>query len=184
MMVFENFVCRAAEFAPVESASTAHAVKPRRTARATGGWKGLLRCVSATVILLLAGTLPTFAQAPKHPLDSLTAPEYWTSYEVLRNSSKVDAKTRYPLVQLNEPPKEEVLAWKPGQPMRRESKVVVKQGPQTFEANVDLVAKKLVSWEEVKGVQPNLTGDSLRQDPGSYKSRIERTSGEVVISVP
>jgi len=36
---------------------------------------------------------------------------------------------------------------------------VVKQGPSTFEGVVDVSGKKLISWKEIKGVQPNLTGD-------------------------
>ncbi len=115
---------------------------------------------SALLLLSLGAALPpAAAQTPRHPLDGLTAPELWTSYEVLQASGKVNAKTRYPLVQLKEPPKEEVLAWKQGQPMHRATKVVVKQGPQTFEAIVDLDSKRLVSFNEIKGVQPNLTGE-------------------------
>jgi primary-amine oxidase len=34
--------------------------------------------------------------------------------------------------------------------------VVVKQGPETFEAIVDINARKLASWREIQGVQPNL----------------------------
>jgi primary-amine oxidase len=60
------------------------------------------------------------------------------------------------MVQLKEAPKEEVLAWKSGQPMRREAFVMVKQGPRTIEAVVDVNNKKLVSWTEIKGVQPPL----------------------------
>ena len=113
---------------------------------------------SATILLLFSTAAnPVAAQTPGHPLDGLTAPEYWKSYEVLQTSGKVNEKTRYPLVQLQEPPKEAVLAWKPGQPMHRKTRVVIKQGAQTFVAVVDLEAGKLVSWEEIKGVQPNLT---------------------------
>lgn len=111
--------------------------------------------MAAATLAMLATASPTNAQTPKHPLDGLTAPELWTTYQVLKASGKVDEKTRYPMIQLKEPPKEEMLAWKPGQPMRRESFVVVKKGPQTFEALVDLQGQKLVSWTEVKGVQPN-----------------------------
>jgi primary-amine oxidase len=118
--------------------------------------KGLLFCSAGLLALLASSILPARAQTAPHPLDGLTAPEYWTSYEVLKASGKVNSKTRYTLVQLQEPPKEEVLAWKPGQPIRRQSRVVVKQGPQTFEAIVDLGAKKLGSWNEVKGIQPNM----------------------------
>jgi primary-amine oxidase len=107
-------------------------------------------------LLLVCGTHPAAAQTAKHPLDSLTAPEYWVIFDVMKASGHVDAKTRYPLIQLREPPKSEVLQWKPGQPFRREASLTVKQGPQTFEAVVDLIARKLISWNEVQGVQPNM----------------------------
>lgn len=83
-------------------------------------WKRAVLTCAAIFAALLAAS-PVNGQSPKHPLDGLTATEYWTAYEVLQASGKVDDKTRYPLIQLKEPPKEEVLAWKPGQPMRREA---------------------------------------------------------------
>jgi primary-amine oxidase len=135
---------------------------------------GYYGCASKVVILgsvmsfaLLAVTVPSAsAQSAKHPLDGLTAPEHWAVYETLKASGKADAKTLFPLIQLKEPPKEEVLAWKPGQAIRREALVVVKQGPQTFEAVVDASGKKLLSWTEIKGVQPNLSegeGQEIRE---------------------
>jgi primary-amine oxidase len=102
----------------------------------------------------VAAASPTNEQVAKHPLDGLTAPEYWTALQVLTASGNADTDTRFPLVQLKEPPKDEVLAWKPGQPMRREAFVIVKKATQTFEAVVDVNGKKLVSWTEIKGVQP------------------------------
>jgi primary-amine oxidase len=96
------------------------------------------------------------AQNPNHPLDGLTASEIWTAYETLQTSHKVDSDTRFPMVQLHEPPKEEVLAWKPGQGMRREAFLVVRQGAQMFEAVIDVKSKKLLSWTEMKGLQPNM----------------------------
>src|SRR5271155_3391765 len=78
--------------------------------------------------VMFAVMQPIWAQSPQHPQDGLTAPEIWTAYQVLQASKKVDAQTRYPMVQLKEPPKEEVLAWKPGQAMRREVFMVVKKG--------------------------------------------------------
>ena len=117
--------------------------------------------------LLVWAAIPASAQTPKHPLDGLTAPEHWAVYEILNASGKTDAKTRFPLIQFKEPPKEEVLAWKPGQAMRREALVIVKQGSQTFEAVVDVSGKKLISWSEIKGVQPNFSegeGDEIREE--------------------
>jgi len=119
------------------------------------------RSVALFVLLVLAA--PVYGQNAKHPLDGLTATEQWAVYETLKASGKTDAKTRFPLIQFKEPPKEEVLAWKPGQAMRREALVIVKQGPQTFEAVVDASGKKLISWSEVKGVQPNLVEEEMRE---------------------
>jgi len=111
---------------------------------------------AALAALLVCVSQPAAAQTPKHPLDGLTATEYWAIFDAMKASGHVDAKTRYPLMQLREPPKAEVLQWKPGQPFRREALVIVKEGSQTFEAVVDLTARKLIAWNEIKGVQPNI----------------------------
>jgi primary-amine oxidase len=92
---------------------------------------------------------------------------------VLQASKKVDAETRYPMVQLKEPPKEEVSAWKPGQAIRREAFVVVKKGAQTFEAVVDVNGKKLVSWTEVKGVQSNMPDEEQGEVSEPVKENAE-----------
>jgi primary-amine oxidase len=77
----------------------------------------------------------------------------------MKASGHANAKTRYPFITLHEPPKEEVLQWKPGQPLRREAFVVVKQGARTFEAIIDVAARKMISWKEIPEVQPNLIED-------------------------
>ena len=112
----------------------------------------------AILAALLAGiaAAPSAAQAPKHPLDGLTATEYWAVFEAMKASGRVNDKTRYPLINLREPPKEEVLRWKPGQAFRRESLVIVKQEAKTFEAVVDVKAGKTIGWKEIEGVQPNM----------------------------
>jgi primary-amine oxidase len=118
-------------------------------------------------------TQPMWSQSPKHPLDGLTSREIWSAQEVLQASGKVDEKTQYPMVQLKEAPKEEVLAWKPGQAMRREAFLVVKQRPQTFEAVVDVNGKKLVSWTEIKGEQPKLLDEEDNGIDGAVKENAE-----------
>ncbi len=65
--------------------------------------------IAACVLFALAA-IPAVGQGPRHPLDGLTAPEYWAVHDALKASGHPDAKTRYPLVSLPEPPKEEVLA--------------------------------------------------------------------------
>jgi primary-amine oxidase len=111
------------------------------------------------LVLVLLVTLPVCvsAQSARHPLDGLTASEYWSALDTLKVSGHVDASTRYPFITLREPAKDEVLQWKSGQSMRREAFVVVKQGAKTFEAIVDIAGKKLSSWKEIPGVQPNIT---------------------------
>jgi len=123
--------------------------------------------------VMLAVMQPIWAQSPQHPQDGLTAPEIWTAYQVLQASKKVDAQTRYPMVQLKEPPKQEVLAWKPGQAMRREAFMVVKKGAQTFEAVVDVNGKELLSWTERKGVQPNMPNEELQGTDALVKENPE-----------
>ena len=140
------------------------------------------RALNAAVafLLFITASVPVAGQSPKHPMDGLSASEIWTAYEVLQASHNVDVETRYPLVQLKEPPKEEVLVWKPGQAMRREAFVVVKKGPQTFEAVVDVNEKKLLSWKEVKGVQPNFpkeeneTLNEVVKDNPEVKAALQR----------
>jgi primary-amine oxidase len=129
--------------------------------------------IGGLLLALLVTTVPAWAQSAKHPLDGLTGSEQWTVYEVLSAAGKIDKETRIPLIQLHEPPKEEVLAWKPGQPIRREAHAVVKKGPQTFEATIDLNNKKLASWTEVKGVQPNLAGGEEEEIGETVKENAE-----------
>lgn len=111
--------------------------------------------------LFSSAARPVAAQVPQHPLDGFTGPEYWTIYEVLRASGHTDSDTRFPFITLHEPPKHEVQSWKPRQEFRREAFVVVKNGPKTSEAIVDVAGHKLISWTEKPGVQPNLTDEEI-----------------------
>jgi primary-amine oxidase len=111
-------------------------------------------------------------QQPANPLDGLLVGEHWIVYDVLRDAGKLDSTTKFISVLLREPPKAEVIAWTAGQPFRREAKAVIKQGPKTFEAVVDITGKKLVSWTEAPGVQPayqfaedDEAGDLIKNDP-------------------
>ena len=54
------------------------------------------------------------ALAPAHPLDGLTAAEMLRVTEILRAAGEADDRTRYPLIELIEPPKADVLAWSAG----------------------------------------------------------------------
>ena len=56
---------------------------------------------------------------PPHPLDPLTADELRRSRGVIDAAGLLGAGTRFALVQLLEPAKDDVLAWVPGDPIDR-----------------------------------------------------------------
>jgi primary-amine oxidase len=121
----------------------------------------LIRAMLALSIVCIAAR-GLGAQTPSHPLDALTAQEYWTVLDTLQASGHdVDSDTRFPFITLREPPKSEVLAWKPGVHIDREAFVVVREHMKTFEAVVDIDLKKVISWTERVGVQPNVTFEDL-----------------------
>ncbi len=112
-----------------------------------------MRCslLLAAAALFVSNT--AYAQAPTHPLDGLSAREHWIVYDALIASGKTDSTTRYLYEGLREPPKADVLAWRPGQPFARMALVHLMQDKRGYEAVVDINAKKLVSWTEVPGRQ-------------------------------
>jgi primary-amine oxidase len=111
-------------------------------------------------VLLVVAAMPLAAGAQgsnslptPHPLDGLSSREHWTIYDVLVASGKTDSTTKYLYTGLQEPPKAEVQAWRPGQSFRREALVHLTQGKRGYEAVVDIAGKKLLSWTEVPGRQ-------------------------------
>ncbi len=91
-----------------------------------------------------------------HPLDQLDAEEYRAVAGALIDEGHVDETALYPLITLREPPKEEVLLWNSGDPVPRLAFAIVKKGPETFEAVVDTIAGKVLSWEQIEDVQAGL----------------------------
>ena len=112
---------------------------------------------SLCVVLLFF--VPAEAQsALAHPLDPLNSDEIAVVTATLKAENKATESSRlWPLV-LREPPKAEVLSFKPGAPFRREAFVVVfeRAANKTFEAVVDVNAKKVISWKEIKDAQTTM----------------------------
>lgn len=83
-----------------------------------------------------------FALAPtlavSHPLDGLTAAEMLRVTEILRAAGEADERTRYPLIELIEPPKADVLAWSEGDPEPRRARVHFLGGTGFRTAVVDI----------------------------------------------
>jgi primary-amine oxidase len=119
--------------------------------------------------------VPAFADSQtrtEHPLQELTAQEYWTAHEVLQASGKVDPDTLVMSVLLHEPAKDKVLAWRAGDPIMREADVILMHKGVVSEVRLDLVQRKVESWKEVKGVQAPIflkellaMGDLAKNDP-------------------
>jgi primary-amine oxidase len=91
-----------------------------------------------------------------HPLDMLTPDELRTAVEVVRGEGRLSNRARFPTVALHEPAKDVVLGFAPGDPIPRAADVVVldKGTGQTFEVIVDLVERRVTSWEEIPDAQP------------------------------
>ena len=106
-------------------------------------------------ISFLAFSSSAFGQAT-HPLDSLTAGEIETVARQLRAAKAFPATGMFSTIQLNEPPKDEVLKFAGGTNFRREAFSIIldRERNKTFEAVVDLRANKILSWKEIPGVQP------------------------------
>ncbi|HEV2779550.1 MAG TPA: primary-amine oxidase [Actinophytocola sp.] len=114
--------------------------------------------------------------APAHPLDPLTAEELRRAKEVLVRAGKVAGSTRFPLVQLHEPPKGEVLAFRSGDAVDRHALVLLLDSATgaTHEAIVSVTRAELVSWAavptETRGQAPimleefELIGDIVKAD--------------------
>jgi primary-amine oxidase len=94
------------------------------------------------------------AQTVSHPLDPLTRLEHFAVLEVLQQAGKLTEGTRFTRLEVKDPDKAAVWAWKPGSALPRAAEVVVAQEAKVYEATVDVTGKRLVSWTERTGVQP------------------------------
>src|SRR5438270_12188098 len=98
------------------------------------------RATLALVALLVTSNI--LAEQIDHPLDPLSKDEILKTAEVLRAAGKATEQSRFSLIALREPPKQEVLAYRGGHAFRREAFAIVyeREPNQTFEAVVDLRA--------------------------------------------
>ena len=113
--------------------------------------------VSAASFLLTSQSAQTPpAAVQRHPLDPLTQDEINAAGKVLRAAPQFPADALFATIVLKEPAKSDVLGYKAGAPMGRQASAVILDRPRnrTFEAIVDLTTSRLVTWTEVKGVQP------------------------------
>ncbi len=108
-------------------------------------------CVAEVLLGLALSWSTLAAAAPTHPLDGLSAEEMSATVALLESADRLTAESRFPLIELIEPGKAEVLAWENGKPFPRRVRVVVKEGPESYRGAVDLVAGTVTEWEEAGG---------------------------------
>jgi primary-amine oxidase len=120
----------------------------------------------------------------RHPLEPLSAYEFrQTAFIVRRERPEVGDRFRFASIELKEPPKALVKAWRPGDTTQRTSFAVVfnREDNKTYEATVDLSGQALVSFEHIPDVTPNFTLDeyhdvdrAMRQHPEVIAKLAER----------
>jgi len=132
-------------------------------------------------IWILGASLAAAAAGASHPLDPLSREEITAAAKVLQAAGKVSESSRFPILVLREPPKQEVLR---GTSTTREAFVEVLEAGrnQTFQAVVDLRGNRLLSWKPVAGAQPAFTMEEVakivpqivRADPGWQEAMRKR----------
>ena len=122
----------------------------------------------------MASTTAVASVRATYPLDPLTAEEITGAWEILRSQRTLGPRTRVVSIALQEPPKETVLAHRPGDALERAAAVVLMDSAEgkTYEAVVSLTGKDVVAWRHVPGVQPSIVLDeffeceaAVRADP-------------------
>ena len=115
------------------------------------------RPINPGFIAITCFLLASLSFAQSHPLDPLSKEEIIIVTETLKASGKITESSRFSTMVLHEPPKAEVLSYKPADSFRREAFVVVYERTvnKTFEAIVDLNKKSVISFKEITGVQPS-----------------------------
>ncbi len=128
-----------------------------------------LRIFLLLSLFLLIGNL-SYGQQTNHPLDPLTWQEYWTVLEVLQETDHLNADTRFSHINLVQPNKTLVWQWNKTKEIPRVAFAIVHQKKKTFKAEVNLVNRKLETWNELKGIQPTW----LEQEFGSMVDKVKQ----------
>jgi primary-amine oxidase len=117
---------------------------------------------------------------PAHPLDALTGAELAQVKAILTAEGKIRPRTRFHSVDLDEPEKSAVLAWRPGTTLPRRAIAVVSEAGVVHEAAIDLSAGRITAWRQVTG-EPALlfgemigAGDMAKADPRMVQALAKR----------
>ncbi len=118
-----------------------------------------------TTIHETGATAVASATTASHPLDPLSAGEIALAARAVREARGLGPSARFVAIWLKEPPKDAVLAYRPGDTVPREAFVLIRerQERKTYEGVVSLAGGEgmLREWRALEGVQPPLTFEEL-----------------------
>ena len=148
-----------------------------RSTHRPANWARLL--LTATMLLLPFSGSAEEAK-PAHPLDALTGSELTRVKAILTAEGKIGPLARFHSVDLEEPEKSAVLAWRPGTTLSRRAVAVVTEAGVVHEAAIDLSAGRMTAWRQVTG-EPALllgemigAGDMAKADPRMVQALAKR----------
>ena len=107
-----------------------------------------------------------------HPLDPLSADEILRAVAILNRDENIGARVRYETVVLNEPPKNDVLAYDGMQSLPREAFICLldNDSRRTYEAVVSLSDDEVKSFTHIPGVQPKIMLDEFYECEQAVKA--------------
>ena len=116
-------------------------------------------------------TLPSAS----HPLDPLTAEEIAEAMSILKAQRQLGPRVRVETIVLQEPDKDMVLDFQPGDHIQRNAFVVILDNDEaaTYEAVVSLNERRVISWKHVPGVQPRVMFDEFSECEAAVRANPE-----------
>ncbi|HEV2033258.1 MAG TPA: primary-amine oxidase [Candidatus Dormibacteraeota bacterium] len=94
--------------------------------------------------------------AVSHPLEPLSADEVAAAAAILKRDRSLAADARFVTITIIEPPKADVLAFRPRDRVDRQAKIIIRERAKrsTYEGVVSITDNRTLSWNELPGVQP------------------------------
>ncbi len=111
-------------------------------------------------------------EAVTHPLDPLTATEIERAAAIIRRECAGMERLRFPLLMLDEPPKDEVYGFKPGDPIHRRARATLlnRADGSAYETVVSLEGGRITSWRSLEGAQPPVLMEEFAAVDGVVKN--------------
>src|SRR5919112_5631293 len=115
------------------------------------------------------------AAVADHPLAPLTLEEVREAVGIVREERDLGPRHRFAGLTLNEPPKEDVLAFEDGDAFEREALAVILDGNDgsTYEAVISLSRGAVTSWTHIPDIQPPIVLEEFDECEAACKESPE-----------